>query len=281
MELSKISACGRPVDMRYPTNRAILLITFVVMIVNLFIIRLLGIAWGESLRLAAAMAVGVFLSWALAREICPDEEYGAFVGIVVTIAGYWLLSAGNLLVLVLMLFLLRQINRSTGLSPAVLDIVIMIGLASWLAIQVHWVYALIAAVSFVMDTLLPKPNRRAYLFSGILIAVGSSEILMGGLSSGNTYSWFFAVLILAGLLPFLPLYNASKQVAALGDQTGLALHPARVRAAQIFCAGTILLAWLLAGDAGFIAVFPLWAGLLGLGIFDISKRILSQKKISG
>ena len=70
---------ARAVDIKYPTNLAVVILSgFVFFAAGIF-------QWADGLQLLAALGAGFslgltfFLAWALAREIDPDQEYSAFL----------------------------------------------------------------------------------------------------------------------------------------------------------------------------------------------------------
>ena len=77
--LRRFSSIGRPVDRRYPTNRAIASLTLVVAILGFAIRRLTGTHPLESFLGGITLAIGFFLACAIARELDPDHDFSSFV----------------------------------------------------------------------------------------------------------------------------------------------------------------------------------------------------------
>jgi len=178
LDTEKRSGIGRPLDPNYPTNRAIVAVAVLVGLVGgavqLFIT---GSGLLDSLVWSVEAAGGVFLAWALSRELDPDNEMSAFVS-----AGLWILSlavinAPGLLALLWFLWSLRIVNRTSGLAAKPLDSVLFLTLGSWLAFQTSGIYIVMTAVVFVLDGLLEPANRRQYIFAGLSALPGLALFL--------------------------------------------------------------------------------------------------------
>lgn len=123
MKLSDVTALGRPVDLRYPTNRAIAAI----MTAAFLVIGLLT-TWATGLT----VAVSLFLSWALGRELDPDHNASAFAGVALTAVALTRYQNPSLALCGLFLLSIRAVNNTTGLRPKPTDWLALAGLA-WLS----------------------------------------------------------------------------------------------------------------------------------------------------
>ena len=94
--MHRITTIGRPIDLRYPTNRAIALLTLAVTAGGA-LARLLGgepVGAGASWGLSAGLTL--FLGWALGRELDPAHDLSAFVGAGLALAGVLAWGPGGL-----------------------------------------------------------------------------------------------------------------------------------------------------------------------------------------
>ena len=117
MKLSDVTALGRPIDLSYPTNRAIAAIMLAA-----FVITGLLTTWGTGLT----VALSLFLTWALGRELDPDHNASAFVAVALTAVGY---RTPSLALCGLFLLGIRAVNNTTGLRPKPTDWLSLLGLA--------------------------------------------------------------------------------------------------------------------------------------------------------
>lgn len=269
------SGIGRPLDPNYPPNRAIIAVAILVGLVGgavqLFII---GSGLLDSLVWSVEAGGGVFLAWALSRELDPDNAKSAFVS-----AGLWILSlavinAPGLLALLWFLWSLRILNRTSGLAAKPLDSILFLALGSWLAFQAIGVYILMTAVVFLLDGLLQPANRRQHYFAGLtaLAALALFLIFDASLASFRFSAGVIAPLLVVTIL-FAPVIASYRRVQARGDYTGEPLNPTRVRAAQLIALITALLVGLFRGLSGVVSLLPLWSAFVGVALFQIVKLL--------
>jgi hypothetical protein len=280
MKLTDITALGRtPIALSYRTNRAIAALTTVVAIAGAILHLLKGTAPLESVLWGIGAGLAVFLTWALGRELDPDHDLSAFVGAGLVLIVLLLVGATSLLLILWLLLVLRLVNRTTGLPAKPLDSLGVLGLGAWLTWQGYWMMGLVTSVAFLLDGLLSPPLRRQLLVSSLaLLATVILSIFHGGMAmeSGPTMLVVVFSIVVAGL--FLPVIAITREVEAVGDATGEVLNPRRVQAAQVVALLTaILFAW-WAGASGLITLLPLWAAMIGVGLYRLAILFLQQHR---
>lgn len=267
---NQISAIGRPVDMQYPTNRAIAIVTLLVMGaggVYRFIVGdgvLPAAGWGLTAGLT------VFLTWALARELDPDYDYSAFVAAGLALVGALIYGPPGLLVLFWLLITLRIVNRSTGLPATLLDMAASLGLAAWLAYRGAWLFGLLTALAFALDGRLQAPQRRGLPFAGLTL-VFTPLIFLLGPANGRSLTLHADAFILssvAALLLLLVVFTTGS-LRSVGDYTGVPLNPRRVQAAQLLALLALALPLTFEGLLALEAFFPIGAALAGVFIYRL------------
>jgi hypothetical protein len=280
MKLSDITALGRiPIDPSYPTNRAVAVLTTVVVISGAILRLLRGTAPLESLLWGIGVGLAVFLTWALGRELDPDHDLSAFVGAGLVLIALLLVGAPSLLLILWLLLVLRLVNRTTGLPAKPLDSLGVLGLGAWLTWQGYWLTGLMTAVAFLLDGLLSPPLKSSLFVSGLaFVTTVVLSIFHGGMAmeSGPTMLVVVFSIVAAGL--FLPVIATTRKVEALGDATGEVLNPKRVRAAQVVALLTALLFAWWAGASGLITLLPLWAAMIGVGLHRLAILFLQQRR---
>lgn len=278
MRMSDITALGRLLDPRYPTNLAIAALALVVAVAGAIFHLFSGVALLESALWGVGAGFAVFLAWALGREIDPDHDLSAFVGAGLMLAGLVLFGLPSLLVLLWLLLVLRVVNRTTGLPAKPADSLAVLGLGGWLTWQGHWIVGLMTAVAFLLDGLLPTPLRHHLLLSGLaFFATVVLSIFHGGMAmeSGPTLPIVISSVVMAGL--FLVVITTSRESQAVGDATGKPLSPRRVQAAQVLALLTALLFAWWEGASGVVALTPLWAALVGVTLYRLTSLFLSHR----
>lgn len=263
-----ITHIGRPVDPAYPTNRAVLIGLPIVAVAAAAFGLAQGFDLGDSLRLALKAALTLFGAWALGRELAPDDNPGAFIAAALALAALFYHPQASLLLLFTALFLLRIVNRSTGLAPKPTDSVIVLLLAGWAAWEFQApLIGAVGALAFAFDALLKDGARSQLVFAALLLGLGIFIASEQGFAfaalpaPGSTIEW--AAVATVVLFGFAAL--TTRRVTALGDRSGTALDVTRVRAGMLV--GLILAAvFLPGGPVGAEASALVWASLAGIGI---------------
>lgn len=278
MSLRKITAIARTIDPNYPTNRAVALLTLSI-IAGGGILRLMaGAHFMQSISWGVAAGLAVFLAWALARELDPDHDLSAFVAAGLALIGLAFLDLPGLTALLWLIILLRIVNRTVGLSATILDSLLILGLGSSLTLQGEWIYGLITALAFLLDSQLSPPHRRHLLFAAVALIVTVILFFFDGSMprvGKSSPAIVLAVLVMSAL--FVPVIFASRELTTVSDETSEPLNPRRVQAAQGIALLTgILMAW-WNGYPGLASFMPLWAAMVGISLYRpfvlISKRM--------
>ena len=148
----RVTSIGRPVEPKYPTNKAILLLMPVAALIAGVVALIQGDGGGASATGALVAFFVVFACWALGRELAPDDNSAAFVGAVLAFIALWWWPSPSLLLLFTALALSRIVNRTTGLTARLVDSVIVTALVIWTMVSLQNPLAgVAAALAFVLD----------------------------------------------------------------------------------------------------------------------------------
>lgn len=218
------TSIGRPLDPAWPTNKAVLVL--------LPLAAALGaaLAWagGEPLPavLSAALrcALSIFVAWALARELDPDDPSAAFIslglGLLVAVAG----DSPGLLTAFATLGLVRIVNRSTGLaarkSDSLLLLLLSVGTLYWTASPL---FGIVAALAFALDGSLREPLRHQWVFA--LVCLGGTVVFMvdhdlglGPVGAPDSLFEWLSVLVLLMFALYLLLTRRVRSRGDIGDR---------------------------------------------------------------
>ena len=273
------SALMRPVDWNYPTNRAIILVMLGVFVSG----TLLKVIQGEAILIAVgwgfSTGLAVFLAWALTRELDPDHELAAFVSSALTLAGIlvWGLNA-SLLLLFWLIEAVRVLNRSVGLPVQLLDSLMLLGLGGWMVWQGYPEVGVLTAVVFFVDDRLNSHSRQAKImvWVSLLLTLGLTLLRPAEPASGARLPWaLLAGLVVSGAL-FTWVIGASHTPKAVCDVGGSRLRGACVQAGQILGLVTAVVFVARYGQVGFELAMPLWAVLLGAGLFHVGRIVFAS-----
>jgi hypothetical protein len=259
----RITSLGRPLDPAYRTNRAVLLI---LPVAGAGATILAGVRGAGLLDALVAGVVGVAValgSWALARELAPDDNRAAFLSLALAYATLLWVGSPSLLLLFTALFFVRMINRSTGLPARLGDSIAVTGLTLWTMHATRSpLLAVVAALAFAFDAGLSRPLRRQWFFAVLCLdgaaiwtfVVGRGLDELVRLDPGASY-WPAAVAVVYGIA-----YFRTRAVTSLGDVGGERLSRARVRAGMAIG----LLVPAVSGPVELSSA--VWATLAGVGL---------------
>lgn len=264
----EITSIGRPLDPAYPTNRAVLVLLPLAAVTAGGLAAAGGASLGGVLGQAAGGALAAFGSWALAREIAPDDEVaGAFLAMTLGFVAYVALDPA-LVPVFAALFFARIVARTTGLAATGLDSLVVTGLAVFAAWRAGSPWpAAAGTAAFALDAVLAPGLARQWLFAG-LCAAGAVALTSAGLAPGVVPVRPDLVPRLAGTIMVvgtIALIAATRGVTSRCDATGEPMSAARVRGAQAVTLLTAL-ATATAGSAGVEAGALVWGSLTAVAV---------------
>ena len=265
VNIQQFTHLGRPIDLTYPTNRAIAIIsvsTFIAVAVCGLLTQSLLLK--DALFQAAELAGAIFLSWALARETDPDGEILAFYSIPPTILlGYWLgRPAFDLLFLTLLL--MRIVNRTVGMVAKPFDVLLVLVLTALVAHDGAWYIVLCTAMAFALDSYLVQPHP-SHKWVALLVGIAALVLFLtkdGLIIPKLPVSLWW--LVFAGILGTMAMLLFTPEIRSKSDHGG-PIYLQRLQASW-------LLALLLAiftvclSPQGFVALAPFWSVLIVAGI---------------
>lgn len=281
--LYSITSVGRPLDPRYKTNRAVQRIMPAAAVVGGAIAGF----GGADLKGIALAAIGglliVFGCWALARELAPDDNPGAFISMAFAFAAFLLLDDASFLLPFVALFLVRIANRSTGLKAKLGDSVLVLLLTCWAIYSLHSpLLGLVAAIAFVSDALLIDGLPRQWVFAGVATAAAGFALALDPLAGIQISQLSTNLLLAVVTLSVLWLVNIAltRSVVSVADIGGETLSLSRVRMGMLV-GWLVALQALTATDPGAYSSVLVWATLAGLIFGRISGALGNSDPAEG
>ena len=261
-------ALGRPLDLGWRTNRAVLWLMPVLAAAGG------GLAWwngldGAGMALAAFRAALLgFGAWAVGRELAPDDQWAAFLAMGIALTTLINVPEPGFGLLFLALFLARLLNRSTGLDPTPIDaagVLALAGYVSWNA-STPWPL-LLCALTFAWSAFrLGGPRWLAWPGMIALLGAGAALVWIGpGIGTGAPLSRHGVILPAVFGLGFLATLIATRAVEAPGDHDGRPLAASRVRAGMWVVLG-LAVSNLAQGSPQASAGVALWSVLGGVAL---------------
>jgi hypothetical protein len=272
----RLSCLARPVDLRYRTNQIILALSLLV-----------GAGWGawnwaagDDLRVAALFGaqagLAVFLSWAISRELDPDHDRSAFLAAGLALVVIPLLTSLRWLPLLWVLVMLRVVNRTSGRMPTWIDTLVLLGLGLAVAHIEHWSAAILCALAFTLDSVLPRPtDRHVYAALLMLILPFVLSTFGGGLGDLGGLSGFSLAGVVAAVAGLIPVVWAARTIHAVDDSYQRPLVSVRVRAGIVLSLAAGLIFLFAGGAPAWLMLAPLWAAIFGVEIYRLFSVLLA------
>jgi hypothetical protein len=244
-----------------------------------------GLAFEQTHSISSALtaacrgALAAFGGWALAREIAPDDNAASFVSMSLALGALLLVPSSGVLPLFCAIMLARILNRSVGIPATLADSAAVTLLVAWTVYSDRSPGpAVVAAVGFSLDALLPPPLRRQWSFAALCLAGGLLSLAFRELreSSNETLGPLeVSVLIVAVLVPLLIMLT--RHIRSVADVTGVPLDLNRVRAAM-GVAWIMGMQGMLSAEIASSQVLLVWAVLAGV-ILMAAVRALAIRTI--
>jgi hypothetical protein len=275
MDVKNLSTIGRPVDMKYTTNRIIMILMGLIFIITFFMEFFRESFLVKSLIFAVIYSLSVFLCWALGRELDPEYDYSAFIGIIFLFLPFFMTDGINLFFILWLLFSLRMINHTTGKPAGIVDIFFYLIITILFSLILYPFIAVLAAVAFVFDLWNAKRKTINILLIIVLFIIFLVSTFYG---SGDVYNFVKLTndqLIFSGIsiLFMFVVIATTTTMNTLCDTGDKKINARQVQTAQIFAVFTVLSFFFLYGTIGFSIVYIVLSSFLGISIYRVGIMI--------
>lgn len=227
------TSIGRPIELSVTSVRVLMALMPVAAVLGAVLAISEGYGFAFVARQALMFALAVYGSWALARELDPDDTPAAFIGLAAAMLAISLVENAGILVVYVTLALVRIVNRSSGLAARLSDSIIVMLATIWLIYATDSpLVGLVAALAFIIDGSMKEPTRRQWIFGLVCAGATMVYIVDNGLAErqlalpASLFEWMSLLFILIFALDSMVL----NKVRTTGDVSGRRLDPTRVRA---------------------------------------------------
>ena len=231
-KMYRYTSIGRPLDPAYPSNKAVLIILPLAAILGALVTWKSGGAGLDLLSNAVSFLLIAFGTWALARELFPDDSPAAFISMGLGLVAALSFESPGILILFTTLGLVRMVNRSTGLLARKSDsILVMLLVFAVIYSTASPFFGAVAALAFILDGSLKEPLRHQWVFGlicfgGMIVYMVDHDVGLGYFSAPNTLlEWLSVAVLLILALDMLLL----KEVRARADTKNKRLDLGRVK----------------------------------------------------
>ena len=262
--ISKYLGLGRPVDFDQKVNKLAMLATIFICVAITLWKTSSGMDSGEAVMFSMTSGLGFLLSYMIAQELDPDRQLGGIIGGALTVVGYYFFGAGNFMVLIWLLFILRMLNRSSGDRHRIGDNIIIIGSDVWLGKEGFWVYPLLTGAAYILESQIKGGYFRSLYLAGISLA----GLIIAEFSKEATVLTLEMILLnCAAIIIFLPEVRIAEYTQAKGDKNGKRLIPKRLQATMGFFCMMLVAAIFLHGNEAGKQLLPGAMAALGCGLY--------------
>jgi len=269
LEIDKISSIGRPLDFNYKTNKAIAIITAITITIGIVLAITKQLEIPNVILLGLSFGITFFLSWAISREIDPDNAISAFIGLIPLFFSLFFWSETNIVILLWLLISLRIINRTTGLPARFLDSAMLFAISVLLISFYNSFFGFLTTIVFLLDTTLIDGQKFQLLFASLsTLSVFIFVIINNQIVDLSNFSMIQSISILTISIMFIFIVYFTRDIKSKGDKNHKTLHLSRIKATQLFALLSVLLVSLT--EFGLTAMIPVWCVLIGVIVQRIS-----------
>jgi len=260
---------GRNMDFSYKTNQMIALSSVLTAAIGWMLTR--------NVLSGVYIGFGVFLTWALVRELDPKHEYAAFLAAAFSLLNVLYYENVQLLVVVWILLLMRIVNGITGKELTTFDIFSVLGLTIYLSLNNgNSIYLMVFILAMVFSIKAGAKTREALIAGAISIGVIAVDRFFINYLSFNSvdYSNAVTLFVIAILgLSLIAFWFLSKDEAE--DDRGNKVNRSKRLASQILYSATVLLLFFF-GGASLNNLIIYLSAILGVIIYFIGSKILNR-----
>jgi len=228
----RYTSIGRPLKPARPADKAVLVLMPAGALLGAVFAWMEGLSVAQIAQHALAFLLIVYGSWALARELDPDDPIAAFLSMAAAMIAALVVDSPGVLIVFTTLGLVRMVNRSSGLAARKPDsfLILLLVLVIIYATDSPF-YGVVAGIAFILDGSLRAPLRHQWVFG--LVCFGGTIVYMVDHDTGfsriaapdSLFAWVALLFLLIFGLNTLLL----KSVYSKGDANGKALDLNRVR----------------------------------------------------
>jgi hypothetical protein len=270
-DIRNLTALGRLIDIRYSSNLFVVVASVLGGAVALGYLLLTD--GDDPLLWAFRMGAGVFLSWAIARELDPDHPIAAGIAAVAGGAAV-ALAAPEIGAMAGFLIASRVVVRTTGLSPHPWELAALIGFAGYLAAsQAGWPAAIALVWAMWIDgghTHAPHPPAKLAAIVAAAVAI-IVAVFTFPTDFALDRGWGATIVYLIGIVAAWISVHRLRVPTSRGDHDNAPLSPHRLAQGRTLAgAGLGLAAVVTTLEPA--AYAPLWAALVATAVVTLTAR---------
>ena len=235
--LGKYFGLARPFDFQDKTTRLALLCSVLAFCGEAAWKLYQNVNTYDACMAGVGVGFGLLFSFMLGMELDPDRKWGGFIGGVLSVVWAAWMGEPNFMVMLLLIFMLRMMNRSSGDVHKIADNLLMLICAWWLGQEGAWLYPMMLAAAYIIESQLH--NGAFYSLYLAAFALGALWFSNGITKEPALLSMPYIIILAAGIILFLPMLRMSLLVATKGDRSVRRIDGQRLRASNLFFIASI------------------------------------------
>ncbi|MGB6178316.1 hypothetical protein [Carnobacterium sp.] len=261
---------GRNPDFKDRTNKLILLMSLIVAVLGWFLT-------GNMLS-GVYIGAGVFLTWALSRELDPKHNYSAFIASAISILNLFYYQNFQFLTVFWIMLLMRIVNGITGKELTLFDVFSVLGLTIYLSLSNQnsiYLFIYFLAMIFVIKT--SEQSNKVLVASGISLGFFVVESFIIGYLSFNRIDYLHPMSIVTFSLlslSFLLFLFLSKD--KIEDDKGNRVKNSKIIASQLLYSLTIFLLFFFEKISINNLIIYL-SVILGVSIYFVAFKVVERR----
>lgn len=261
---------GRNPDFKDKTNKLILLTSLIVAAIG-------WISTGNILS-GVYIGAGVFLTWALSREIDPKHNYSAFIAAAISLLNLFYDQNFQFLVIFWIMLLMRIVNGITGKELTFFDVFSVLGLTIYLSLSnQNSIYLFIYFLAMMLLIKTSKRSIKVLVASGISLGFLVVESFVMSYLSFNSIDYLnpvsIATLTLLSLSFLLFLFLSKDKIE---DDKGNRVKNSKIIASQLLYSLTIFLLFIFENISMNNLIIYL-SVILGVSIYFIAFKVVERR----
>lgn len=261
---------GRKIDMNYKTN----------IIISIAAIIVAAIGWIVTGKVLSGLyiGVGVFLTWALSREVDPKHDYSAFLAASFALLNLLYYESISLLVIFWILLMIRAVNGITGKEITAFDIFSILGLSIYLSFNNrNGIYLILFIIAMSILIAFREKTSLSFLASAIALGFFIVEIFFLKYLFFNRIDYSSAINIFSISVAFIfIIFSNFISNGEIRDDVGNRANQVKIVSGQILFSVIIILL-LLFGEMELNNLIIYLSAMVGVIIYFILYRISNFK----
>ncbi|MDO4177635.1 MAG: hypothetical protein Q4D21_00440 [Phascolarctobacterium sp.] len=255
---------GRPLDIVDDLSQRTAVAIAILCLVGGIIWKMVnGMNFTDAGMFAVGMAMSIIFSFMIGQELDPDRKLGGLIGGVLSALAFAFFGTGDWVVTLWLLWILRMFTRTSGDRHQIGDNVIILGCAAYLGWEGYYLYPMLTAAAYVMESQIIYGYSSSLYLAGI--AFGSlvfAKFNVHDNSLNANYLYFLMVV----LFIFLPEIRLARYTKAVGDKSYQPISGSRLQIGCGFFLMIIASLSLLHGNKAVMALIPAIMAAIGCGV---------------